>query len=81
MEEVVNEKIQIDVADNPAKKFILKKDLANRRIKLFDVTVKDVTSSNNIEYELLCEGRCADKKGLVECNIYSTNVKNRGQAG
>ncbi len=75
MEEVVNEKIQLDVTENPAKKFVLKEDLANRRIKLFDVTVKDVTSSNNIEYDYCVKADVQTKKGMVECSIYSTNVK------
>jgi hypothetical protein len=75
MEEVINEKIQIDAADNPAKKYIKKEDLASRRITLFDVTVKDVTASNNIEYDYCVKADVQTKKGMVECNIYSADVK------
>lgn len=75
IEEVVNEKIQIDGTDNPAKKYVLKEDLANRRVKLFDVTVKDVTDSNNIEYDFCVKADVQTKKGMVECCIYTKDVK------
>lgn len=75
MDEVVDNKIQIDGADNPAKRFVLKKDLANKRIKLFDVTVKDVVESSNVEYDFCVKVDVQTKKGPVECYIYSTDVK------
>ncbi len=75
MDEVIDDKIQIDGADNPAKKFVIKKDLENRRIKLFDVTVKDVVESTNVEYDFCVKVDVQTKKGPVECYIYSTDVK------
>jgi hypothetical protein len=75
MDEVVNEKIKIDGTDNPAMKYVIKEDLSNRRITLFNVTVKDVINSTNIDYEYCVKVDVQTKKGMVECNIYSTDVK------
>lgn len=75
IDEVINEKIQIDAAENPAKKYLLTDELANRRVTLYDVTVRDVTASNNIEYDYCVKADVQTKKGTVECSIYSTDVK------
>ena len=75
MDEVVNEKIQIDGTDNPAKKDVITKELANRRVRLFDVTVKDITDSNNVEYDFCVKADVQTKKGTVECCIYTKDVK------
>jgi len=75
MDGVVNEKIQIDGTDNPAKKDVITKELTNRRVRLFDVTVKDIADSNNIEYDFCVKADVQTKKGMVECCIYTRDVK------
>ena len=72
---VVNEKVRMDLTDNPAMKYIIRDELGNRRVQLFDLMVKDVTESTNIDYNFCVIVDVQTKKGLVECHIFSTDVK------
>lgn len=71
---VVNEKSRIDQTDNPAMKYIIKEGLGKRRVQLYNVTVKDVIESTNIDYDFCVIVDVQTKKGPVECHIYSTDV-------
>ena len=75
IESVVDEKARMDEAENPAAKFIIKDELGNRRIEIADLLVKDVTESTNIDYDYCIKADVATKKGTVECNIYTDDVK------
>ncbi|OHD65882.1 MAG: hypothetical protein A2176_03475 [Spirochaetes bacterium RBG_13_51_14] len=75
MDGVIDEKVRMDEADNPAKKLMIKEELGGRRIQLFDLTVKEVTESTNIDYDFCVIADVQTKKGAVECHIYSSNVK------
>lgn len=75
IESVVEEKARMDLADNPAMKFIINEDLGKREVHLYGLTVKDVTDSTNIDYEFCVIADVLTKKGLVECHIYSKDVK------
>jgi hypothetical protein len=72
---VAGEKARIDAAENPALKYEIRKQLGNRKIQLFDVTVKNVVDSNNIDYDFCVIADVQSNKGTVECYIYSTDVK------
>jgi hypothetical protein len=74
IDSVVNEKARMDQSDNPAMKFIIKEELGKRRVQLFNVTVKDVIESTNIDYDFCVIVDVQTKKGQVECHIYSTDI-------
>jgi hypothetical protein len=72
---VVNEKVRMDQTDNPAMNYIIRDELGKRRVQLFNVTVKNVTESTNIDYDFCVIVDVQTKKGPVECHVYSTDVK------
>ncbi len=76
---VVGEKARIDAAENPALKEVIRSDLGSHRIRLDGLTVKDVTVSNNIDYDFCVVVDVSTDKGMVECHIYSKNVKTVAQ--
>ena len=70
----VSEKARMDQSDNPAMKYIIKEELGKRRVQLFNVSVKDVIESTNIDYDFCVIVDVQTKKGPVECHIYSTDI-------
>lgn len=72
---VVGEKARIDLAENPALKEVIRKDLDSYRIRLEGLTVKNVTVSNNIDYDFCVIADVSTEKGMVECHIYSKDIK------
>jgi hypothetical protein len=70
---VVDQKAQIDATENPAMKNMINSELRDRRVQLFDLVVKDVTLSTNIDYDYCVIVDVQTKKGPVECFIYSTD--------
>ena len=68
------EKEKIDKADNPALKFLIKNDLSEKNIVLKNVLVKDITESNNIDYEFCVITDIVSQKGSIEFYIYTKNI-------
>ena len=75
IEHVVGEKARIDAAENPALKEVIRNDLGSYRIRLEGLTVKNVTVSNNIEYDYCVIADVSTEKGVVECHIYSKDLR------
>lgn len=75
MESVIDEKVRMDEADNPAAKYVIREELGKRRIEIPELLVKDVTESTNIDYEFCIKADMPTKKGTVECHIYTDDVK------
>lgn len=75
IDSVIDEKVRMDETENPAMKLIIKEDLGKKRIELYDVVVKDVTESTNIDYDFCIIADVQTKKGPVQCHIYTTDVK------
>jgi hypothetical protein len=75
IDEVVTQKEKIDKTENPALSEILKKDLSNRRVCLYGLTVKDITSSSNIDYDYCVRADVNSPRGMVECFIYTSNIR------
>ncbi len=73
--QVVTAKMEIADTDNPAKKMILKNDLADKVIELKNITVKDVITSPNVDYSFCIVADVASRKGNIECFIFSKNTK------
>jgi hypothetical protein len=70
---VIDQKEQMDSAENPAMKNVINDELRGRRVHLVDVTVKDVALSANIDYDFCVIADVQTKKGMVEFYIYSTD--------
>ncbi len=75
IKDVVKEKARIDNITNPAKKDLVKDDLARKRIKIENVLVKDIITSSNIDYDYCVIVDVETSQGMVECYVYSRNVK------
>lgn len=75
MNQVVEEKARIDAADNPALQEMIRRDLGKRRIELAGLTVKDILPAANIDYDFCVTADVSTPRGMVECHIYSDNLK------
>jgi hypothetical protein len=71
---VVDEKARMDATENPAMKYVINDQLRERRVELFDMTVKDVIQSTNIDYDFCIIVDMQTRKGTVGCFIYSSDV-------
>jgi hypothetical protein len=69
--DVLAAKEQIDLADNPAKRFQIESALTERFILLDDVVVKDVIPSADIDYQFYVLAQVSTPKGAVDLYIYS----------
>lgn len=72
--EVIKVKEEIDRAENPAKKYLLMKNLQNDLVTISNTVVKDVIPSNNIDYDFCVVVDIPYPKGNVECYLYSKNL-------
>ncbi len=75
MDRIVTDKVRMNEAENPALRQVIVDELGSFRIRLEELTVKDVTESNNIDYDYCVIADVRTEKGMVECHIYSSNVK------
>ncbi len=75
IQEIINEKEQIDSADNPARAYLLKKNMSEKVITIQDAVVKDVTESSNIDYNFCIIVDIPVKNKKIECYVYSKNIK------
>lgn len=75
IKQVVAKKEEMDRSDNPAYKFLAIRDLAQKRVQIKNVTVKDVIVSGNIDYEFCVLASVPYEKGVVDCYIYSRDLK------
>lgn len=75
LKQVVAKKEEMDVADNPAYKFLAARELAQKRVRIENATVKDVIVSGNIDYEFCVLVSVPYEKGAVDCYIYSRDLK------
>ncbi len=74
IKDVVKEKARIDSIENPARKDLIKEDLARRNIHMENVLVKDVITSANIDYDYCVIVEVETNEGRVECYVFSRNV-------
>jgi len=75
MDYVVKEKQYIDSDQNPADKTLHLRQLRNKKVELKNVLVKDITSSSNIDYDFCVIADVKVKNKIIECYIYSKNIK------
>lgn len=75
MKQALAKKQKIDRVDNPAKKMMLKRKLTDSSLELYNVLVKDIITSNNIDYDFCVIADIQTDKGPVEAYIYSKNIR------
>ncbi len=73
--EAIAKKEEMDRSSNPAFKYLLARDLAEKRIKVKNVVVKNITASNNIDYNFTVQASVLYEKGAIDCYIYSRDLK------
>lgn len=71
VDNAVAEKLRMDAAANPAQKYILAKDLADKIIYVDDAVVKDIIPSTDIDYQFCVVAQIQHAKGMIEFYIYS----------
>ncbi len=73
--EVVSQKEMMDSINNPAKIELMKRQLRQKVVEINNIVVKDISISNKIDYDFVVVADVKTAKGLVECYIYSKNIK------
>jgi hypothetical protein len=77
--QVLAAKENIDSSQNPAEVLLLKNDLSEKIVILEDVHVKDIVISTNVDYDFCILADLQSDKGLIECYIYTKNIKRISQ--
>ena len=77
--QVLAAKEKIDASQNPAEVLLLKNDLSRKIVILEDVHVKDIIVSANVDYDFCILVDLQSDKGLIECHIYTKNIKRISQ--
>jgi len=75
IEKLILEKEKIDNEENPALRQLKMQQLAEKKIKLDNILVKKVVKSTNVDYDFSVLADVKTSKGLVECYIFSKNIK------
>ena len=79
MKELLTAKESIDNSKNPAEALLFKNKLSKKVLKLEDVTVKDIVNSTNVDYDFCVLADIQSDKGLIECYIYTKNIRRISQ--
>ena len=79
IDQVLTAKERIDSSQNPAEVLLLKNDLSEKIIILENVHVKDIIISTNVDYDFCILADLQSDKGLIECHIYTKNIKRISQ--
>ena len=74
VEDALTVKDTYDKADNPAKKYLISRDMGYKLIELKDVVVKDVVPSTDIDYDFCVIVQVPHEKGIIMFYIYSRDV-------
>jgi len=74
VKDVINEKKTLDNAQNPAKKYLIMREISRKLIEIKNVKVKDVTQSTNIDYDFCVIVDVPVDGTIVECYVYSKNI-------
>jgi len=77
--ELLSDKETIDNSKNPAEVLLLKKNLSEKILVINDVTVKDIITSTNVDYDFCVVADIQSEKGPIECFIYSRNIRRISQ--
>ncbi|GAB4219330.1 MAG TPA: hypothetical protein PLO73_04885 [Spirochaetota bacterium] len=75
-DEVIAIKAQIDAAENPAKGFLLLKQLERKRVTVNNAIVKQISNSINIDYTFSVIATVEHSSGPIDCYIYTRNWRN-----
>lgn len=79
MKELLTTKERIDNSKNPAEALLIKTKLSKKVLKVEEVTVKDIINSTNVDYDFCVLADVQTDKGLIECYIYTKNIRRISQ--
>ena len=71
VEDAVANKIEIDATTNPAKKYLLSRELTGKILRVNDALVKDIISSTDVDYQFCVVATVQHEKGAVDIYIYT----------
>lgn len=74
-DELIDNKMEIDATENPAKRQLLTRELAGKSVQIEDVLVKDIIPSTHIDYDFCVVAEMNVDGVEIECYIYSRNLK------
>ena len=77
--ELLTAKETIDKSKNPAEVLLLKNNLSEKLLILEDLPVKDIINSTNVDYDFCVLADIQSDKGLIECYIYTKNIRRISQ--
>jgi len=77
--ELIIEKEKIDHTENPAEVLLLKNSLSEKILYLDEILVKDSVNSTNVDYDFCVIAEVPTEKGIIECSIYTKNIKRISQ--
>lgn len=72
--EAVSKKEEMDKSENPAHKYLIIRELKEKKVKIENVIVKDVVPSGNIDYSFCVIVSVNDPKGMIDCYLYSDDI-------
>lgn len=79
IKELITAKEKIDHSENPAEVLLLKNSLSEKIFILDEILVKDIVNSTNIDYDFCIIADVSSEKGMIECFIYTKNVRKISQ--
>ncbi len=79
IKDLLIEKDKIDSSQNPAESFLLHNSLSQKLIVIENISVKDIISSTNVDYDFCVLSEIQTEKGLIEVYIYTKNVRRISQ--
>lgn len=74
VQQAIDKKSEMDKSENPAYKLVRLKELAQKRIKIENIKVKDIIPSSNIDYTFCVVVTVDTDKGPIDCHIYANDL-------
>ena len=71
VQQAIDLKVEMDKSDNPAFIFERTKELQNKRIRIEDTKIQEITSSSNVDYRFCVIVTVSTDKGNIDCYIYA----------
>ena len=75
VDQLISEKEKLDKMNNPARKYLMERKLKDYLLDLKGVVAKKVVESTHIDYDFCVLVDVQTPSGMVECYVYTKNIK------